>query len=235
MKTRKLLAGAIAALALSVANSAAADTIYSFTTGTNGNANQSATATFDFVTANHLVLTLADTGNIVDIAGILDDFHFLLSAPVTSVTYNAITTPGGSETCVTDQTTKVVTCTNDPNTNELGTWSIFNSGGSINMYADPNGGTSLHPYGIVNPSFITNASLDGLTNAQHNPVLMGPTTFDITFVGLTAIPTISQVVFSFGTTPDLIPGTPRTVPEPATLVLLGLGLVGFAWVRRFKH
>src|SRR5205823_3188116 len=74
---KKLLVAS--ALGLGLATPACfADVIYTF--GTSGGlSSQQATATFDFSNANTLTLTLTNTGTIVDIASILDDFHFNLT------------------------------------------------------------------------------------------------------------------------------------------------------------
>jgi hypothetical protein len=67
----------------------------------------------------------------------------------------------------------------------------------------------------------------------HSPVFVGKATLLLTVGGLTACSAIKDVVFSFGTGPDtLVPGVDPPVPEPSSIVLLGISLACLAWFHR---
>jgi PEP-CTERM motif len=72
-----------------------------------------------------------------------------------------------------------------------------------------------------------NASLAG--NHPHNPFANQTATFTLAIAGVLASSTISNVVFSFGTTECVnVPGVPSTspVPEPASVILLATLVAG---------
>jgi PEP-CTERM motif-containing protein len=88
---------------------------------------------------------------------------------------------------------------------------------------DDHGGfdPTLGKYSDANPSI-----------SQHNPVVLGIGTFDLSIPGITGSSIISDVSMQFGTTPYSL--DPVSVPEPSTLTLSALSIVlmGLAMLRR---
>jgi len=77
----------------------------------------------------------------------------------------------------------------------------------------------------------SNANGSIAANIPHNPFIYGPATFVIDFTGIYDLQpgtNISGVEWRFGTGPT------TAVPEPATMLLLGCGLIGLAGFGRKK-
>jgi hypothetical protein len=109
------------------------------------------------------------------------------------------------------------------------------------------GGGSWKPYGIVNDSIVGSGNNGNTGNPEHNPMLLGPVTFDFVFNGFARTPTITGVQFYWGTGGEHRSGSlctgvdcgdpsgDPTVPEPQTLALFGLALLGMAAFTRRRR
>jgi hypothetical protein len=242
---------AIATLGFALAASTAwANVTYTFTADgvTDGKAQQG-TAVFVFSDdGSQLSLTLTDN---VDptafIVSELDGFTFSLSDAPTTQTLLSVS----AQSVINCTGVSGSTCPAGSGSSPYGYGSLQN-GDEIQLGAGFTGTDfSYHPYAIVNASYNAPGGQGGLSNNQHNPLLVGPVTFTFALTGLTSAPEVTDVSFLFGTNPDSQLGTCTTgtctspvctngdcpspdigVPEPQTVALLAVGLLGIGWSTR---
>jgi hypothetical protein len=111
-------------------------------------------------------------------------------------------------------------------------WLYSGSGSTIHLDGlNGAGSTPAHTIiGLPDGSNVYGNANNSITgNGPHNPFLAGTVAFTLSVTGVNADTTISNVLFSFGTTSgDNVPGT--AVPEPASMTLVAIGLASLASV-----
>src|SRR5207302_171034 len=189
-----------------------------------GSVNASAT----FVTgAGELTITLQDLlVNPTTVAQLPTDLFFTLSGNLTS---GSLTSSSGQERTVAADGTFTDGAV-------VSTGWLLTSGATFHL-DDLNGGAGP-THALIGPpdsgGLYSNANGSIAGNIAHNPFLNQTATFILSIPGMTAETTVRSATFSFGTVSgNDVPGVPgggggATIPEPASMLLFGLGLMGGA-------
>jgi hypothetical protein len=212
----------VAALLFSFSTVAPAN-VYSFTSLPGAKLDgKPVSATAEFTTSEDLI-TLKLTNNVANPTSIiqaLSDIFF---------TASGVTGGGGLKT--PSAYTLITIGTDASPLVGNPTWLLTNTSGN-NYHLDVLPGPATGPATLlIGPGDYTNANGSIKNNSPHNPFLQTSATWTLAFPDATANTVISNVVFSFGTTP----GNDIGVPVPAAMWLFGSGLIGLVAIARRRH
>lgn len=224
--------------------SAQASTLYTLDTTLQGQ-QIAASAEFEW-SGSTLTLTLAnDTPTIAFTIQELTGIHFTLSGAPVLLDVTGVAQAGtancvgvaANEPCNFDSTA-VDPFSMPPDLDGNGAaptgWAALPSLGLFTFGA---GNGSWKPFGIVNTNIVGTGTGGNTSNLQHNPFLVGPVVFTLTFGQFDVAPNITGVDFYWGTSSDHragslcttgdcgIPGGDTPVPEPGSVALLAIALL----------
>jgi len=222
------VAGVILAASLMWASTASASA-FTFTVGGTDAAGDPISAQANIGSASGVVsFTLTNLlANPKDVGQLLSDFSFTVSGLTGGL--SIIENQSGRERTVAGNGTFTNGLSVEPN------WSLSVSAGTIKLDNLAAGAAGPAHLLIGEPGaggIYSNANGSIAGNGPHNPFLAGTVLWFLSVPGVTTDSSITNVVFSFGTTPgDNHAGT--LVPEPTSLLLVGSGLAALgAWGRK---
>jgi PEP-CTERM motif len=219
------LSGAALLLFVMAGSVARADQVFAINSSIVGTGAVNATATFHQSGTNLLQITLTNLQSTDNVGQAVSGITF----QIRDSGGNVLNITGAIST----QSNPLILVAGGGGATPMGTlttgWGLSSNGPSFTLTALGFTGNGTNPPDevIVGPLSGPNSSIAG--NGPHNPFIDQNGVFTLTLSqNLPAGFQITKVVLLFGTGPDSVPATPTSVPEPASLFLLGTGLVGIA-------